>query len=161
MSTWRRLHVKVGTAHGLLTSRPVTPRHTWLCGHLTSCQSLSTGTPLRNDFFKGEWHERKWQIKNTWTSELIHIQKTPNYLMIYISSRLYSSYVTAEGLWWTVRPLFTIRHACNPPPLLFRNSCTPYSNVMRFGGRFKCSPLTLEISYIEIFSNMLITLYAE
>ncbi|XP_041808415.1 FAD-dependent oxidoreductase domain-containing protein 1 [Chelmon rostratus] len=52
MSTWRRLHVKVGTAHGLLTSRPVTPRHTWLCGHLTSCQSLSTGTPLRNDFFK-------------------------------------------------------------------------------------------------------------
>ncbi|KAM6984071.1 FAD-dependent oxidoreductase domain-containing protein 1 [Tautogolabrus adspersus] len=52
MSTWRRLQVKVRTAHGLLTSRRVTGRHTWLYGHVPLCQSLSTGTPLRNDFFK-------------------------------------------------------------------------------------------------------------
>ncbi|TMS14212.1 FAD-dependent oxidoreductase domain-containing protein 1 [Larimichthys crocea] len=52
MSTWRRLHVKVQTTRGLLTSRPVTQRHTWLKGHVLLCQSLSTGTPLRNDFFK-------------------------------------------------------------------------------------------------------------
>ncbi|XP_027134320.1 FAD-dependent oxidoreductase domain-containing protein 1 [Larimichthys crocea] len=52
MSTWRRLHVKVQTTRGLFTSRPVTQRHTWLKGHLMLCQSLSTGTPLRNDFFK-------------------------------------------------------------------------------------------------------------
>ncbi|XP_076607048.1 FAD-dependent oxidoreductase domain-containing protein 1 [Chaetodon auriga] len=52
MSAWRRLHVKVRTAHGILTSRPVTPRHTWLCGHPALCQSLSTGTALRIDFFK-------------------------------------------------------------------------------------------------------------
>ncbi|XP_033490572.2 FAD-dependent oxidoreductase domain-containing protein 1 [Epinephelus lanceolatus] len=53
MSTWRRLHVKVRTAHGLLlSSRPVTQRYTWLYGHVSLCQSLSTGTPLRNDFFK-------------------------------------------------------------------------------------------------------------
>ncbi|XP_042354940.1 FAD-dependent oxidoreductase domain-containing protein 1 [Plectropomus leopardus] len=53
MSTWRRLHVKVRAAHGLLfTSRRLTRRHTWLYGHLSLCQNLSTGTPLRNDFFK-------------------------------------------------------------------------------------------------------------
>ncbi|XP_029282621.1 LOW QUALITY PROTEIN: FAD-dependent oxidoreductase domain-containing protein 1 [Cottoperca gobio] len=54
MSTWRGLHVKVRTAHGLLTatSRRVTQRHTWMYGHLTLCQSLSTGRPLRDDFFK-------------------------------------------------------------------------------------------------------------
>ncbi|TKS83203.1 FAD-dependent oxidoreductase domain-containing protein 1 [Collichthys lucidus] len=52
MSTWRRLHVKVQTTRGLFTSRSVTQRHTWLKGHLMLCQSLSTGTPLRNDFFK-------------------------------------------------------------------------------------------------------------
>ncbi|XP_071398139.1 FAD-dependent oxidoreductase domain-containing protein 1 isoform X1 [Centroberyx affinis] len=50
MSTWRRLHVKVRTAHGLFTSRRVTQHHTWLCGH--GSQSLSTGRPLQNDFFK-------------------------------------------------------------------------------------------------------------
>uniref|UniRef100_UPI0037E77410 FAD-dependent oxidoreductase domain-containing protein 1 n=1 Tax=Semicossyphus pulcher TaxID=241346 RepID=UPI0037E77410 len=52
MLTSRRLHVKVRTAHGLLTSRRVTERHTWLYRHMPLCQSLSTGTPLRNDFFK-------------------------------------------------------------------------------------------------------------
>ncbi|CAJ1063391.1 FAD-dependent oxidoreductase domain-containing protein 1 [Xyrichtys novacula] len=52
MSTWRRLHVKARTARGLLTSGPVTERHTWLHRHLPLCQSLSTSTPLRNDFFK-------------------------------------------------------------------------------------------------------------
>ncbi|KAG8008482.1 FAD-dependent oxidoreductase domain-containing protein 1 [Nibea albiflora] len=52
MSTWRRLHVKLRPTRGLLASRSVTQRHTWLKGHLMLCQSLSTGTPLRNDFFK-------------------------------------------------------------------------------------------------------------
>ncbi|XP_070773316.1 FAD-dependent oxidoreductase domain-containing protein 1 [Enoplosus armatus] len=52
MSTWSRLHVKARTAHGLLACRRVTQRHTWLYGHSTLCQSLSTGRPLRNDFFK-------------------------------------------------------------------------------------------------------------
>uniref|UniRef100_A0A3Q3RHT1 FAD-dependent oxidoreductase domain-containing protein 1 n=1 Tax=Mastacembelus armatus TaxID=205130 RepID=A0A3Q3RHT1_9TELE len=52
MSTWRRLHVKVRTTHGLLTSRRLTEPHTWLYGHVTLRQSLSTGRPLRNDFFK-------------------------------------------------------------------------------------------------------------
>ncbi|KAK9536946.1 hypothetical protein VZT92_006688 [Zoarces viviparus] len=48
MSTCRRLHVTVRTARGLFVSR----RQTRLCGHLPSSQSLSTGTLLRNDFFK-------------------------------------------------------------------------------------------------------------
>ncbi|XP_075958444.1 FAD-dependent oxidoreductase domain-containing protein 1 isoform X1 [Anarhichas minor] len=48
MSTCCRLHVTVRTARGLFVSR----RHTRLCGHLPLSQSLSTGTPLRNDFFK-------------------------------------------------------------------------------------------------------------
>nr|XP_046267117.1 FAD-dependent oxidoreductase domain-containing protein 1 [Scatophagus argus] len=52
MSTWRRLHVKARTARGLLTSRGTTQRHTWLYGPVTLCQNLSTGTPLRSDFFK-------------------------------------------------------------------------------------------------------------
>uniref|UniRef100_A0A3Q0S320 FAD-dependent oxidoreductase domain-containing protein 1 n=1 Tax=Amphilophus citrinellus TaxID=61819 RepID=A0A3Q0S320_AMPCI len=52
MSSWRRLQVKVGTARGLLASTRVTRRPTWLCGHLALCQSLSTGRPLRKDFFK-------------------------------------------------------------------------------------------------------------
>ncbi|XP_059207343.1 FAD-dependent oxidoreductase domain-containing protein 1 [Centropristis striata] len=52
MSTWRRLHVKVRAAHGLLSPRLVTQRHTWLNGQVTLCQTLSTGRPLRNDFFK-------------------------------------------------------------------------------------------------------------
>uniref|UniRef100_A0AAX7TYK9 FAD-dependent oxidoreductase domain-containing protein 1 n=1 Tax=Astatotilapia calliptera TaxID=8154 RepID=A0AAX7TYK9_ASTCA len=49
---WRRLQVKVGPARGLLTSTQVTRRSTWLNGHLSLCQSFSTGTSLRNDFFK-------------------------------------------------------------------------------------------------------------
>ncbi|XP_018546986.1 FAD-dependent oxidoreductase domain-containing protein 1 [Lates calcarifer] len=54
MSTWRRLHVKVRAAQGLLTSssRRPTEQHTWLQGHFTLCRGLSTGGPLRNDFFK-------------------------------------------------------------------------------------------------------------
>ncbi|XP_040007125.1 FAD-dependent oxidoreductase domain-containing protein 1 [Xiphias gladius] len=53
MSSWRRLHVKARTAHGLLVSRRVTgDRHTGLHGNLTLCQSLSTGRPARSDFFK-------------------------------------------------------------------------------------------------------------
>ncbi|XP_058484173.1 FAD-dependent oxidoreductase domain-containing protein 1 [Solea solea] len=52
MLTWRRLHVKARAAHGLLTSRLVTEQQTWVHGHLPSRQSLSTGTPVRNDFFK-------------------------------------------------------------------------------------------------------------
>ncbi|KAG7515237.1 FAD-dependent oxidoreductase domain-containing protein 1 [Solea senegalensis] len=52
MLTWRRLHVKASAVHGLLTSRLVTEQHTWVHGHLPLCQSLSTGTPVRNDFFK-------------------------------------------------------------------------------------------------------------
>ncbi|XP_063341987.1 FAD-dependent oxidoreductase domain-containing protein 1 isoform X3 [Pelmatolapia mariae] len=49
---WRRLQVKVGPARGLLTSTQVTRRSTWLNGQLSLCQSFSTGTSLRNDFFK-------------------------------------------------------------------------------------------------------------
>ncbi|XP_054481921.1 FAD-dependent oxidoreductase domain-containing protein 1 [Anoplopoma fimbria] len=49
MWTWRRLQVKVRAAGGLLTCRQ---RPTWSGGRLPSCQSLSTCTPLRNDFFK-------------------------------------------------------------------------------------------------------------
>ncbi|XP_034539715.1 FAD-dependent oxidoreductase domain-containing protein 1 [Notolabrus celidotus] len=52
MSTWRRLQVKARTARGFLTSGLVTERHTWLYGHTPLCQTFSTGTPLRNDFFK-------------------------------------------------------------------------------------------------------------
>ncbi|XP_071362553.1 FAD-dependent oxidoreductase domain-containing protein 1 [Trachinotus anak] len=52
MSTWRRLHVKLRTAPGLLASRRGTARHTWRLGDVTSGHSLSTGRPLRNDFFK-------------------------------------------------------------------------------------------------------------
>ncbi|XP_034746343.1 FAD-dependent oxidoreductase domain-containing protein 1 [Etheostoma cragini] len=52
MSTWRRLHVKVRTAHGLLTSSWETQRHTWQYGHFAFCKNLSTGRPHRNDFFK-------------------------------------------------------------------------------------------------------------
>uniref|UniRef100_A0A1A8P387 FAD-dependent oxidoreductase domain-containing protein 1 n=1 Tax=Nothobranchius pienaari TaxID=704102 RepID=A0A1A8P387_9TELE len=51
MSGWRRLQVKFRTA-GLLTWTRVTQRHTGRGGCLTFCQSLSTGGPLRNDFFK-------------------------------------------------------------------------------------------------------------
>lgn len=50
---WRRLQVKVGPARGLLTSTQVIRRSTWLNGQLSLCQSFSTGTSLRNDFFKG------------------------------------------------------------------------------------------------------------
>ncbi|XP_069001989.1 FAD-dependent oxidoreductase domain-containing protein 1 [Embiotoca jacksoni] len=52
MLAWRRLHVKARTAPGLLTSTRETQRHAWPYGHSTRCQSLSTGRPLRNDFFK-------------------------------------------------------------------------------------------------------------
>uniref|UniRef100_A0A1A7ZXR3 FAD-dependent oxidoreductase domain-containing protein 1 n=1 Tax=Nothobranchius furzeri TaxID=105023 RepID=A0A1A7ZXR3_NOTFU len=51
MSGWRRLQVKFRTA-GLLTWTRVTQPHTGRGGCLTFCQSLSTGGPLRNDFFK-------------------------------------------------------------------------------------------------------------
>lgn len=46
--------MKVRAARGALSvsSRPATPRHTWLHEHLTLCQSLSTSTPLRSDFLK-------------------------------------------------------------------------------------------------------------
>lgn len=52
MSAWSRLHAKAWTTRALLTSRRVTERHTWLYGQLPSCQTLSTCTPQRNDFFK-------------------------------------------------------------------------------------------------------------
>ncbi|XP_029030297.1 FAD-dependent oxidoreductase domain-containing protein 1 [Betta splendens] len=52
MSAWRRLHVVVWKAPGLLASRRVTEQLTWPRGHLALCQSLSTGRPLRNDFIK-------------------------------------------------------------------------------------------------------------
>ncbi|KAM7397584.1 hypothetical protein PAMA_005748 [Pampus argenteus] len=49
MSTWRRLHVTLRAAHGsLLSSRRLTQRDTRLC----LCRSLSTGSHLRQDFFK-------------------------------------------------------------------------------------------------------------
>uniref|UniRef100_A0A8C4HSE6 FAD-dependent oxidoreductase domain-containing protein 1 n=1 Tax=Dicentrarchus labrax TaxID=13489 RepID=A0A8C4HSE6_DICLA len=50
MSAWRRLHAKVRTGPGLLSSRRVTHGHTWVSGRLS--RSLSTGTPLRIDFMK-------------------------------------------------------------------------------------------------------------
>ncbi|KAK2881952.1 FAD-dependent oxidoreductase domain-containing protein 1 isoform X1 [Channa argus] len=52
MSTWRRLHVKVRTTRGLFSPRRVSEQSTWLCGRLTLSQSLRTGRPFRNDFFK-------------------------------------------------------------------------------------------------------------
>ncbi|XP_026228352.1 FAD-dependent oxidoreductase domain-containing protein 1 [Anabas testudineus] len=52
MTAWRRLHGGVRTTRGLLSSRWATDQHTWLCGHLTLCQSLSTSSLLRNDFYK-------------------------------------------------------------------------------------------------------------
>uniref|UniRef100_A0A1A8EK57 FAD-dependent oxidoreductase domain-containing protein 1 n=1 Tax=Nothobranchius korthausae TaxID=1143690 RepID=A0A1A8EK57_9TELE len=51
MSGWRRLQVTCRTA-GLLTWTRVTQQHTGRGGGFTLCQSLSTGGPLRNDFFK-------------------------------------------------------------------------------------------------------------
>uniref|UniRef100_A0A3Q3JI06 FAD-dependent oxidoreductase domain-containing protein 1 n=1 Tax=Monopterus albus TaxID=43700 RepID=A0A3Q3JI06_MONAL len=54
MSAWRRLHVKVRRAHGLFTSRRVTEQYTWMYGPSTLGQNLSTGKPLRNDFFKAQ-----------------------------------------------------------------------------------------------------------
>ncbi|XP_072231166.1 FAD-dependent oxidoreductase domain-containing protein 1 [Leuresthes tenuis] len=52
MSAWRRLHVKMRVIRGFLASTWVTQRHSCRCGHLNFCRSLSTGGPLRNDFFK-------------------------------------------------------------------------------------------------------------
>ncbi|KAF7650339.1 hypothetical protein LDENG_00127520, partial [Lucifuga dentata] len=50
MLTWRRLNVNLRTVRGLFASKRATQEHTWLRGH--GCQSLSTGRPLRNDFFR-------------------------------------------------------------------------------------------------------------
>lgn len=52
MSAWRRLPVRLRVAGGSLTSTPGTRRHTRPHGRVTACQSLSTGSSLRNDFFK-------------------------------------------------------------------------------------------------------------
>ncbi|KAI3373977.1 hypothetical protein L3Q82_022544 [Scortum barcoo] len=51
MSAWRRLQVKFRAAAP--SSGSVTLRdNTWVYRRLPACQSLSTGTPVRNDFFK-------------------------------------------------------------------------------------------------------------
>uniref|UniRef100_A0A3Q1EFR3 FAD-dependent oxidoreductase domain-containing protein 1 n=1 Tax=Acanthochromis polyacanthus TaxID=80966 RepID=A0A3Q1EFR3_9TELE len=51
MSAWR-LRVKLRSATGLLVSTRPTQRHTSPYGPLTLCRSLSTGSHLRNEFFK-------------------------------------------------------------------------------------------------------------
>ncbi|KAM9846496.1 FAD-dependent oxidoreductase domain-containing protein 1 [Aulostomus maculatus] len=52
MLAWRRVQAEVRAAAGLLTSGRGTRDSTWPCGRVTPRQSLRTGTPLRNDFFK-------------------------------------------------------------------------------------------------------------
>ncbi|XP_061607322.1 FAD-dependent oxidoreductase domain-containing protein 1 isoform X1 [Phyllopteryx taeniolatus] len=52
MSTWRSLCANVRTLRVLLTFRRVAPDPRRPCGLVASRRSLSTGTPLRNDFFK-------------------------------------------------------------------------------------------------------------
>lgn len=48
--------MKLRAAGGLLSFRRGTElqlQHTWLLGHAPLCQSLSTGRPVQNNFFKG------------------------------------------------------------------------------------------------------------
>uniref|UniRef100_A0A3P8STJ2 FAD-dependent oxidoreductase domain-containing protein 1 n=1 Tax=Amphiprion percula TaxID=161767 RepID=A0A3P8STJ2_AMPPE len=52
MSAWRRLRVKLRSVPGFLVSIRPTQRHTSPYGRLTLCRSLSTGSHLRNEFFK-------------------------------------------------------------------------------------------------------------